>query len=40
MSKGDIETYHEGGHWKNRAQGNGRASNVFGLFVIKGVGGV
>jgi len=29
MSKGDIETYHEGGHWKNRAQGNGRASNVF-----------
>lgn len=28
MSKGDIETYHEDGQWKNRAQGNSRASNV------------
>lgn len=28
MSKGDIETYHEGGQWKNRAQGNSRASSV------------
>ncbi|GAB4076369.1 DUF2188 domain-containing protein [Nostocoides australiense] len=27
MSKGDIETYHEDGQWKNRAQGNSRASN-------------
>ena len=29
MAKGDIETYHEGGQWKNRAQGNTRASNTF-----------
>ncbi len=28
MSKGDIETYYENGQWKNRAQGNSRASNV------------
>ena len=28
VSKGDIETYHEDGQWKNRAQGNSRASNV------------
>lgn len=28
MSKGDIETYHEDGQWKNRAQGNDRASNT------------
>lgn len=29
MAKGDIETYHEDGQWKNRAQGNTRASNTF-----------
>lgn len=28
MAKGDIETYHEGGSWKNRAQGNERASST------------
>lgn len=28
MSKGDIETYYEDGSWKNRPQGNSRASNV------------
>lgn len=28
MSKGNIETYYENGQWKNRAQGNSRASNV------------
>lgn len=28
MTKGDIETYNEGGVWKNRAQGNERASNT------------
>lgn len=28
MAKGDIETYYEGGKWKNRPQGNKRASNV------------
>ncbi|SES45684.1 hypothetical protein SAMN05216199_3832 [Pedococcus cremeus] len=28
MSKGDIETYFEDGQWKNRAQGNQRASNT------------
>lgn len=28
MPKGDIETYYEDGQWKNRAQGNERASNV------------
>ncbi|MGX9213826.1 DUF2188 domain-containing protein [Mycobacteroides abscessus subsp. abscessus] len=27
-SKGDIETYHEDGVWKNRAQGGQRASNT------------
>lgn len=27
MAKGDIETYFEGGRWKNRPQGNSRASN-------------
>ncbi|WP_374457755.1 DUF2188 domain-containing protein [Nocardioides sp.] len=26
--KGDIETYHEGDQWKNRAQGNERASST------------
>lgn len=30
MAKGDIETYHDDGQWKNRAQGNERASNVHG----------
>jgi len=28
MAKGDIETYYEDGQWKNRPQGNDRASNV------------
>lgn len=28
MAKGDIETYYEDGKWKNRPQGNDRASNV------------
>ena len=28
MAKGDIETYHEDGQWKNRPQGNQRASNT------------
>lgn len=28
MAKGDIETYYEDGEWKNRPQGNSRASNV------------
>lgn len=28
MAKGDIETYYEDGQWKNRPQGNSRASNV------------
>lgn len=27
MASGDIETYHEDGRWKNRPQGNQRASN-------------
>jgi hypothetical protein len=29
MAKGDIETYHEDGRWKNRPEGNERASNTF-----------
>lgn len=28
MAKGDIETYYEDGRWKNRPQGNTRASNT------------
>jgi hypothetical protein len=28
MAKGDIETYHEDGVWKNRAEGGHRASNT------------
>jgi hypothetical protein len=28
MAKGDIETYHEDGRWKNRPQGNDRASST------------
>jgi hypothetical protein len=28
MAKGDIETYNEGGVWKNRVQGGQRASNT------------
>lgn len=28
MAKGDIETYFEDGQWKNRPQGNERASNT------------
>lgn len=27
-SKPNVETYHEDGAWKNRVQGNQRASNV------------
>lgn len=39
MSKGDIETYFEGGQWKNRPQGNSRASNVHGTKAeAQGVG--
>lgn len=30
MAKGDIETYYEDGKWKNRPQGNDRASNTHG----------
>lgn len=29
MAKKNIETYREGGQWKNRAQGNQRAAGVF-----------
>lgn len=29
MATGDIETYYQGGEWKNRPQGNQRASNVY-----------
>ncbi|MGW4842771.1 DUF2188 domain-containing protein [Nocardia brasiliensis] len=28
MAKGDIETYYEDGIWKNRPEGNSRASNT------------
>lgn len=28
MAKGDVETYYEDGVWKNRVQGNARASNT------------
>ena len=28
MAKGDIETYYEDDQWKNRPQGNQRASNT------------
>jgi uncharacterized protein DUF2188 len=28
MSKGDIETYYDDGRWKNRPQGNQRASST------------
>lgn len=28
VAKGDIETYNEDGQWKNRPQGNDRASSV------------
>jgi hypothetical protein len=30
MANGDIETYYEDGEWKNRPQGNERASNTGG----------
>ncbi|MEU4678625.1 DUF2188 domain-containing protein [Micromonospora sp. NPDC023737] len=33
MSKGDIETYHEDGQWKNRPEGNQRASSTHGSKV-------
>lgn len=28
MAKGDIETYYEDGKWKNRPQGNDRATST------------
>jgi hypothetical protein len=28
MATGDIETYYEDGQWKNRPEGNSRASNT------------
>lgn len=28
MAKGDVETYHEDGRWKNKVEGNDRASNT------------
>jgi hypothetical protein len=28
MAKGDIETYHEDGQWKNRREGSSRAFSV------------
>ena len=28
MAKGDVETYYEDGTWKNRVEGNQRASNT------------
>jgi hypothetical protein len=28
MAKGDIETYYEDGQWKNRPEGNQRASSA------------
>ena len=28
MAGGDVETYYDDGVWKNRVQGNSRASNV------------
>ena len=28
MAKGDVETYFEDGRWKNRPQGNDRASST------------
>lgn len=28
MAKGDIDTYFEDGQWKNKVEGNSRASNV------------
>lgn len=29
MAKGDVDTYHEGDSWKNKIEGNSRASGVF-----------
>lgn len=29
MAKGDIDTYHEGDNWKNKVEGNQRASATF-----------
>ncbi len=29
MAKGDIETYHEDGQWKNKVQGSSRAANRY-----------
>lgn len=28
MAKGDVDTYFEDGQWKNKVEGNSRASNV------------
>lgn len=30
MPKGDVETYYEDGDWKNKVEGNSRASNAGG----------
>lgn len=30
MGKGDIDTYHEDGQWKNKPEGNKRFSNAHG----------
>ncbi|MCM3516246.1 DUF2188 domain-containing protein [Nocardioides sp. P86] len=28
MAKGDVDTYYEDGQWKNKVEGNSRASSV------------
>lgn len=28
MARGDIETYYEEGHWKNKVEGSGQAAHV------------
>lgn len=28
MAEGDIDTYHEGGQWKNKTEGKGRAAST------------
>jgi hypothetical protein len=29
MPKGDIETYHDNGRWKNKVEGSSRAAHVY-----------
>ncbi|MGM1063151.1 DUF2188 domain-containing protein [Saccharothrix sp. Mg75] len=29
MAQGDVETYHEDGRWKNKVEGNERASHTY-----------